>query len=491
MAEPPPSSTGAAEDELAFAGPTALAAKVRAREVRPRELVELFVRRIERIDRHLNAFRTVLADEALAAADALERELASGRGAGEGAPERPLAGVPIAVKDDMALAGQAMTFGSRSPAATQAADGEAVRRLRAAGAIPLGITNVPELMLFPWTASDANGITRNPWDRSRTPGGSSGGSAAAVAAGLVPAATASDGAGSLRIPAGCCGLVGMKPTRGRVSMHPAREGWLGMSTFGALARTTADSALLLDVMQGAIAGDADQVPMPSISFGQAARTPPGRLRIAVSSALPAGVVSRLSAEQRLAFDRTARLLAELGHDVEQRDPAYGLTSLDVTQTYLRAIAEEFDRLADPAATERSTRQLAAAGRTLVSAGRRDALRARRSARSARILSLWDDHDVLLTPGLARTALPAAGRLRPARRLGIPTRRRVHAVDAGLQPHRPARRDAAGGLRRRRAAAQRATRREARRRAQPVLARGPDRGRAALGRRAPAGLSPIV
>jgi amidase len=405
VAELPPATPGPTEDEIAFAGPTALAALVRDREVRPRELVELFLRRIDRIDPRLNAFRTVLAEEALAAADVLERELGDGAWDGN---ERPLAGVPIAVKDDMALAGQAITFGSRSPAERQPRDAEAVRRLRAAGAIPVGITNVPELMLFPWTASDANGITRNPWDPSRTPGGSSGGSAAAVAAGLVAAATASDGAGSIRIPAGCCGLVGMKPSRGRVSTQPAAEGWLGMTTFGALARTTLDSALLLDVMQGAVEGDADRAPPPAITFRQAAATPPGRLRVAVSRKLPAGVVARLSADQRLAFDRTVRLLAELGHDVSERDPAYGLAALEVTQTFLRAIAEEVDRLADPAALERSTRQLAAAGRAIVSPGRRDALRAKRPATAARILALWDKHDVLLTPGLASTALPAEG-----------------------------------------------------------------------------------
>jgi amidase len=405
VAEPPPATTGPAQDDVAFAGPAALAALVRDREVRPRELVELFLARIERIDPRLNAFRTVLADEALAAADALERELGGGA---RDAVQWPLAGVPIAIKDDMALAGQALTFGSRSPAEPQAHDAEAIRRLRAAGAIPIGITNVPELMLFPWTASDANGITRNPWDPTRTPGGSSGGSAAAVAAGLVPAATASDGAGSIRIPAGCCGLVGMKPSRGRVSTQPAAEGWLGMTTFGALARTTLDSALLLDVMQGAVEGDADRAPSPAITFRQAAATPPGRLRIAVSRKLPAGVIARLSADQRLAFDRTTRLLVELGHDVVERDPAYGLAALEVTQTYLRAIADEVERLADSTATERSTRQLAAAGRVLVSRNRRDTLRAKRAATAARILALWDQHDVLLTPGLACTALPAEG-----------------------------------------------------------------------------------
>ncbi len=223
-------------EELAFAGPVALAAQVRAKQVSPRELVELSLRRIESLNPQLNAFRTTMAERALAEADGLT------------ALDGPLAGVPIAVKDDLPVAGEAMTWGSRSYGPPQPADAEAVRRLRAAGAIPVGITNVPELMMFPWTATQANGITRNPWDRSRSPGGSSGGSAAAVASGMVPAATGSDGGGSLRIPAACCGLVGMKSTRGLVPTAPALEGWLGLSVYGALARTVADSALMLDVM---------------------------------------------------------------------------------------------------------------------------------------------------------------------------------------------------------------------------------------------------
>ena len=199
--------------ELLFAGPAELAARVGRGELSARELVEASLRRIETIDPHLNAFRVVLAEEALAAAEA--------------PVEGPLSGVPFAVKDDLAVAGQVRTQGSRSSAPPASADSEVVRRLRAAGAIPIGITNVPELMIFPWTVSEANGVTRNPWDPSRTPGGSSGGSAAAVAAGLVPFATGSDGGGSIRIPAAACGLVGMKPTRGRVSTQPAGESWLG------------------------------------------------------------------------------------------------------------------------------------------------------------------------------------------------------------------------------------------------------------------------
>jgi amidase len=387
--------------ELAFAGPAALAAAVRARQVSPRELVELYLSRIEQIDPQLNAFRIVMADEALAAADRLGQVDAGDAG--------PLTGVPVAVKDDQAVRGQPLTFGSRAADPTpQPADAEVVRRLRAAGAIPIGITNVPELMIFPWTATDANGITRNPWDPSRTPGGSSGGSASAVAAGLVAAATASDGAGSIRIPAACCGLVGMKPSRGRVSMQPHGEGWLGLSTFGALARTVSDSALLLDVLQGASPQDVDRLPPPPEPFAESAAREPGRLRIAVSRKVPGGLIAPLSADQRLGFERASRLLGELGHHVEERDPSYGMLSLELVQTWVAGVDHEFSGLARPELTERSTRQMAAAGRRLVPPRRREALRARRAQKVRGLLRLWDEVDVLLTPGLGRTALPAEG-----------------------------------------------------------------------------------
>lgn len=390
--------TAATENDLAFAGAEALAQMVRAREVSARELVEVYLRRIEAIDPRLNAFRVTLADEALAAADQLDR--------GDPGEAGPLAGVPFAVKDDMPVAGQLLTFGSRSPSMPQPEDAVVVRKLRDAGAIPIGITNVPELMLFPWTASDANGITRNPWDTSRTPGGSSGGSAAAVAAGLVAAATGSDGGGSLRIPAACCGLVGMKPTRGRTSIQPCTDA-LGLSIFGALARTVTDSALLLDVLSGTAPGDQYSAPAPAGGFHQAALTEPERpLRIAVSAKIPAGVFARLSSDQRLAWERTARLLAELGHELVERDPDYGLVSLEFVQTYLRAAYEGWAELAQPELTEKSTRQFSRFGGWVISERRRDAVLARRPRTTIRITKLWDECDVLLTPGLATSPLPA-------------------------------------------------------------------------------------
>lgn len=388
--------TATADTELAFAGPAALAAQVREHQVSPRELVDLYLRRIEALNPRLNAFRTVMAEAALAEADAR---------AGHGGP---LAGVPIAVKDDLAVAGQAATRGSRSYGPPATADSEVVRRLRAAGAVPIGITTTPELLIFPWTATEANGITRNPWHTDRTTGGSSGGSAAAVAAGLAAAATASDGGGSIRIPAASTGLVGMKPGRGRVSSAPNAPGWLGLSVIGALARTVSDSALMLDVMHGA--GPEEPEPAPAFrgSYVEAAASSPGRLRIAVSRKVPAGVIAPVAPDQRGAWERAAGLLSDLGHDVEDRDPDYGLIQLDFLQTWARGIHEDAAKVPERRLLERSSRQMSAAGRLLVPPGRRRRLLARRAATTARVLKLWEDFDVLLTPGTATTAIAAEG-----------------------------------------------------------------------------------
>jgi amidase len=375
----------ATERDLVFAGPGAIAQLVRSRELAPREAVELCLRRIEQLDPRLNAFRVMMAEQATADADALT-DL-----------DRPLVGVPVAIKDDLPVAGQAMTWGSRSYGPPQASDAEAVTRLRSAGAIPLGITNVPELMIWPWTASLANGVTRNPWDPSRTTGGSSGGSAAAVAAGLVPGATGSDGGGSIRIPAACCGLVGMKPTRGRV---PGSGGWIALSVYGALARTVADSALLLDAM----------AQPDGESLVKAAASAPGRLRIAASSKLPRGPLTKLAPDQRRAWERVRDLLPQLGHDVEERDPDYGFKMLEFSQTWIRGIYEDSLRVPDRDLLERSSKGMAATGRVLVPERRRAALTAQRPRTTAQIMKLWDEYDVLLTPALASTAIAAEGAL---------------------------------------------------------------------------------
>ncbi len=377
--------------ELVFQGPSVLAELVRSGELHPRELVEACLRRIEALNPRLNAFRVTLAEEALATA---ERPL-----------EGPLAGVPIAVKDDLAMAGQIATRGARTYHGPAAVDAEPLRRLRAAGAIPIGITNVPELLIFPWTVTEANGPTRNPWSPDLTPGGSSGGSAAATAAGMVPCATGSDGGGSIRIPAACCGLVGMKSTRGRVSSQPGGEGWFGLSVYGGLARTVRDSALLLDVMHGPADGEKPTIPEFQGSYVDAAGTPPGRLRIGISSRIPSRL-GRLSSEQRSAWERTAEVLERLGHEVVERDPAYGFAHPEFVQLFSRAVYETTREVPEPGKLESTTRQMGALGHYGVPSRRRDALLAKREETSQRIMALWDEIDVLLTPGLARTPIGA-------------------------------------------------------------------------------------
>src|ERR671914_834184 len=227
-------------DDLAFAGVVRQAELIRRGEVSSRELVELYLRRIERLDPELNAFRRVMAERALADAQQADGR----RGAGD---ERPLLGVPIAVKDTEDVAGELTTWGTAVHGGPAERDNDLVARLRAAGAVILGKTNLPELAIIGDTEGPAFGVTRNPWDTDRSVGGSSGGSAAAVAAGLCAAATASDGMGSIRIPAANCGLVGLKPTRDRISLAPAGEHWHGLSVVGFEARSARDVALLMSV----------------------------------------------------------------------------------------------------------------------------------------------------------------------------------------------------------------------------------------------------
>ncbi|NEC06401.1 amidase family protein, partial [Streptomyces sp. SID7909] len=206
-------------------------------------LVTAALARIEASQGTLNAFRHLRAEAALTEAAEADRRLAAGE-------RLPLLGVPVAVKDDTDVAGMPTHFGCAGDRAAASADSEAVRRLRAAGAVIVGKTNSCELGQWPFTEGAAFGATRNPWHTDHTPGGSSGGSAAAVAAGLVPAALGSDGAGSVRIPAAWTHLVGIKPQRGRISVHPHSDAFQGLTVNGPLARTVEDAALLLDAVAG-------------------------------------------------------------------------------------------------------------------------------------------------------------------------------------------------------------------------------------------------
>jgi amidase len=362
--------------DLAFAGLARQAELIRAGEVSSRELTELYLERIGRLDGQLRAYRVVLADEALAAADAADARR------GDGAP--PLNGVPIAIKDDTDMAGQVTACGSLAHGGPADADDEIVRRLRAAGCVLLGKSQVPELATMPATESLAFGATHNPWDLARTPGGSSGGSGAAVAAGLAAAALGTDGAGSIRIPAAACGVFGMKPSRG---LLPKARDWKGLSVAGPIARGVLDAALFMD------AAGAD-------GMADAARREPGALRIAYSLRIARGLTASVDDEQRNAVLQTAERLRDLGHTVGERDPDYANMTVNVTTRYLDAIQDSAEAMPHPERLARQTRGLAGMGAKIPSFLLERAQSQEESDR-ARVAASLEGFDVLMTPAFTR------------------------------------------------------------------------------------------
>ena len=354
-----------------------LAADVRARKTTAVEATKAALKRVESHDVKLGAFQLVRAERALAEAAELDAraDLAS----------LPLAGVPIAIKDSIEVAGEPMRVGSAATSAEpQPADHELVARLRAAGAVILGLTTVPELCVF-GTTDSVFGVSRNPWNLERTPGGSSGGSAAAVAAGIVPFAHGNDGMGSIRGPAGNCGIFGLKPGGGVVPQDIGFDSWGGMSQNGPLATTVTDASLLLSVMAG----------RPELANVAEPQRP---LRIAIAAGEPS-VLVKLDPQWRRGLEETADALRAAGHIVTETVFPYDPNPLPLLARWF-AGTEADARDLDQGLLNPRTRTHARLGRFVRRAGLLSSKPVERSR--AMITRFFDDYDVLITPTLAQS-----------------------------------------------------------------------------------------
>ena len=379
----------------------ALAAKVRDRECSAVELVEAAIQRIEHLNPSLNAVVTTVFEQALETA-------------GEAAADGPFAGVPFLLKDlGGALGGVPLTGGSRFfEHALAPVDSVLVQRYKAAGLIPLGRTNTPEFGLNASTEPVLFGPTRNPWDRERTPGGSSGGSAAAVAAGMTPLAHASDGGGSIRIPASCCGLFGFKTTRGRNTMAPyLGESLAGCSIEHVVSRSVRDSAAALDATAGPAPGDPYIAPRPSGPFLDQTAIDPKPLKIAITTKAFSDVAVHQDCVE--ATEQAGKLCEQLGHIVDIASPEFDSDGLD----------NDYNNLFAAGATANIRQRASSLGLELVKDGfenvtwammeQADRLSAsdyvqilnRLHGISRTIAAFFEDYDLLLTPTLAKPPLP--------------------------------------------------------------------------------------
>jgi amidase len=357
--------------------------RVQAGQLSPVDAVAAALDRIDRDDARIGAFQVVRRERALADAHAL-----LARAGPTGLANLPLAGLPVAVKDNLPIAGEPMRKGSAAThGRPEPVDHEVVRLLRAAGAILVGSTRMPEFGVFATTDS-VFGVTRNPWDPNRTPGGSSGGSAVAVAAGLVPVAVGNDGLGSIRIPAACCGIFGIKPGSRLVPARMGPTDWYGLVENGPLATTAADAALVLAVLSG----------RPELAAVQEPAWPL-RLAVSVRPPLPGVVVDR---EHQRAVFRAARLLERAGHTVSRVNPPHpGPATLATIARWLAGAADEAD-LVDSRRLERRNRVHAMLGRLA-----RPTIRiAQAEAWRRRAGDFFTGYDALLVPVLATPPIAA-------------------------------------------------------------------------------------
>ena len=398
------STTTSLADETQWMDATDQAALVRSAQVSPLELLEAAIERIERIDPALNALTYRWFDEARRTATSPDL------------PDGPFRGVPFLLKDLFAeYAGQPISNGNlalKNANMNSPTDSTLVARYRKAGLVIAGRTNSPELGSVPTTEPVAWGPTRNPWDVSRTPGGSSGGSGAAVASGMVPFAHASDGGGSIRIPASCCGLVGLKPSQGRITMGPQREE-TGLGVQHCVSRTVRDTAALLDATQGPGVGDLVIAPAPARPFLEEVGVDPGRLRIGLLDHHPMG---RLIDEQCVvAVRNAAALLASLDHDVEPgwptalEDATFGSRFGALWSTNMAVSRQRFEEQLGRAMTDEEFEPMnkAQADFAAKASSVDYAFSLAAAAQYRRAVQSWwtQGWDLLLTPTLAEVPLP--------------------------------------------------------------------------------------
>lgn len=390
-----------ADSDLMFRPAVELAEMVRSGEVSASELVQASLGRIDELNPTLNAFVEIDAEGALEAAEKIS--------AGD---ERPFAGVPVAIKNNRPVKGMRLTYGCSLMADhVSDYDHNVTRRLRDAGFVIVGTTTLPEYGILPTSEARLFGPTRNPWDLERTPGGSSGGAAAAVASGMVPVAHGNDGGGSIRIPAACCGLVGLKPTRGRISVAP-ELGDSSLGIDGMLTRTVADTAAILDVLAGYEPGDATWAPPPSEPFAQSAFRAPGALRIAATKLppVPGTPVDPLCSG---AVDRAAELLRSLGHEVEEVDPPWQVDGLQqlfgaVFSSQIALSIAYSGMIAGREPTEEDMEPMSWAIFSMVKKlGSIESMGAavRLQGFARQLVSFLAPYDALLTPALAERPLP--------------------------------------------------------------------------------------
>jgi amidase len=385
--------------ELAFLPATEQARLVRDGEVSPVALVELYLERIARLEPALGAYVTVRGEEALAEAHAKASEPATS----------PFHGVPISLKDLDPTAGIRTTFSSRAFAANVPEfDLAHVARLKAAGFVILGKTNTPEFGTTAFTDSALNGPCRTPWDLTRNAGGSSGGAASALAAGLCAIAQGSDGGGSIRIPASCCGVLGFKASRGRISNAPFAPG-IGLGTTGPLARTTADAAAYLDVAVGYEWGDPFPPPPPDRPYAEEVGADPGRLRVALTTTAP--IDGDVDGACVAAARDAAELMASLGHEVEEAAPDWGDGELMDDFKPVWQTAPSLYPVRDPSVLS-PLNQAFLQGAAETSSAAYAAAVSRLQLRARRIASFWSRYDLLLTPTLALPPVPVGWESEP-------------------------------------------------------------------------------